>query len=127
MADDRPAYFRFAVRDGVAVVEVLARELNQPWFGQEFGAQLRKLLSERPADRFLLDFQRTEYMGSTAFATLLEFAKAASAAGARVAICGMSPNVRVGAQILCIDRFVPIAEDEAAGLAALGDKSPTES
>ena len=48
MADEQPGYFQYSLRDGAAVVEVLARELNQPWFAQEFGAQLRRLLSVRP-------------------------------------------------------------------------------
>jgi anti-anti-sigma factor len=120
MVDDEPGYLQCGVRDGVAVVEVLARELRQPWFAQQLGAQLRRLLSERPADRFLLDFHRTEYMSSTAFAALFDFAKAAAEAGARVAICGMSPIIRVGAEILSLDQYIPFADDEAAGLALLG-------
>jgi anti-anti-sigma regulatory factor len=58
-------------------------------------------------------------MGRTAFATLFDLVKTASAARVRVAVCGMKPNVRVGAQILSLDQYTPFTDDEAAGLAAL--------
>jgi anti-anti-sigma regulatory factor len=124
MSDQPGEYFRWTLQDGVAVVEVLARELNQPWFAQEFGAGLRELLTARPSDRFLIDFHRTEAMSSTAFAALFDFARAASAAQARVAICGMSPAVRFGAEILSLDQFIPFTDDEADGLATLRAAGP---
>lgn len=114
------AHIRWSNEDGVAVVEVLARELNQPAIAQEFGAQLRGLVASKAADRILVDFQRTKFMSSTAFGALLGFIRDASAAGVRVAFCGMAPAIRLGADILRIHDYVPVCEDREAGLAALG-------
>jgi anti-anti-sigma factor len=119
MASVQPDYLSVSLHDGVAVVEILVRELNQPAFAQELGAQLKEFLRSRPSDRVLLDFHNTEYMSSTAFAALFQFAKDTSAAGIRAAVCGMSPDVRIGAQILSLDHYLPFADDVPSGLAAL--------
>jgi anti-anti-sigma factor len=113
------AHFRWSLEDGVAVVEILSRELNQPRFAQELGVQLGALLDARPSDRILLNFHKTKYMSSTSFATLLNFAKAVEAVGAKLAICAMDRDVRVGADILSLGQFIPIFDDEASAIAAL--------
>jgi anti-anti-sigma factor len=124
MATKPTEHFRWFLEDDVAIVEVLSRELNQPHLAQEFGAQLRALLASRPSDRLVVNFSKTVYMSSTAFATLFDLYKHASAAGVRVALCGMSPAVRVGADILCLGEYVPIFDDEASALASLAAKGP---
>jgi anti-anti-sigma factor len=119
MANETTAHYRWALQDGVAVVEVLTRELNQPHLAEEFEAQLRGLIVSKAADRILIDFRHTKFMSSTAFGALMSFVKAAQEAGVKVALCGMEPAVKMGADILCIDQLVPVVGDERAGLAAL--------
>jgi anti-anti-sigma factor len=123
MAYEPPEHFRLELIDGVAVIGVLSIELNQPRFAQEFLEQLRALLASRVANRFLLDFQHTKYMSSTSFAAIFDFVKAASESGVRVAICGMAPSVRVGAEMLCLDQYVPMFDDQPTALAALREFS----
>lgn len=123
-------FVRWRTVDGVAVFEVVVRELNDPTTAQRFGATLRKLIAVRASSRMVLDFQRTQYMSSTAFGTLLEFARAAGNSNIRFAICGLAPSVRIGAEILNLGRFIPIFDDTAAAVAALRPEpaaaTPTE-
>ena len=119
MSNQPTAHFRWEIIDGVAVVEVLSIELNQPRFADEFAAQLRGVLATQTADRLLINFQNTKYASSSVFARLIEFAKIANEAGVRLAICGMVPSVLMGAEILCLDQAVPIFPDQATALAAL--------
>lgn len=119
MSTDRDALFRWFLEDGVALVEVLGQELNQPAFAVELGAELQALLDTKAADRMLLDFHNTQYMSSTSFAMLLQFARAAEAAGVKVALCSMKPVVLMGANILSLDQLIPIFNDRATGLAVL--------
>jgi anti-sigma B factor antagonist len=119
MAAGFDEFVRWSNVDGVAVFEVVVRELNDPTTAQRFGATLKKLIAVRASNRMVLDFQRTEYMSSTGFGTLLEFARAAGASKIRIALCGLTPSVRLGANILSLGRFIPIFEDAASAVAAL--------
>jgi anti-anti-sigma factor len=124
MSTEPTAHYRWSLEDGVAVVEVLTRELNEPRLAAEFEAQLRGLLTPRAADRILIDFRNTKFMTSTSFGALVRFVKAALEAGVRVAVCGMEPAVRMGADVLCLDQYIPVVDDERAGLAALAAGGP---
>jgi anti-anti-sigma factor len=106
--------------DGVAVIELLTKEIDKPHLAQELGGQLSALLQAGPSKRFLLNCHRVKYMSSTAFGILVEFWKKASAGGTQVRICAMDPHVRVGADIISLGRFIPIHDDEEAALAAFG-------
>ena len=120
MSTEPTEHVRLSFKDNVAVVDVLSRELNQPQIDREFGAQLSELVASRPADRIVLNFARTQYMSSTAFAALFALRRVAASSGVRLAICGMAPAVRFGADILCIGEYMPIYADEASALAAFG-------
>ncbi len=58
-------------------------------------------------------------MSSTAFAALLNFGKKVDAAGGKATICAMQPDVRIGADILSIGKFLPIHDREAGAMAAV--------
>jgi anti-anti-sigma regulatory factor len=124
MANTKEPYIRWSRRDGVAVVEVMVVELNQPAFAAEFGAELSSLLAAQVSDRILIDFRRCKYLSSTAFAAIFRFSKDASAVGVRVALCGLDNALRIGAEILMLDQLIPIVADESAGLEALGPAGP---
>lgn len=118
MPGNATQHFRWFLEGDVAVVEVLSVELNQPHFAQEIGAQLRDLIDSRPAGVIVINFARTKYMSSTAFGALFGLIKVAAAAGVRLALCGMEPSVRFGADVLRLGEYMPIYDDEASALAA---------
>ncbi len=102
---------------GVAVVDVLHKEILGPEAAAALGEQLGSLLRSGEV-RQLLDFSRTQLISSTVFGALLSFWKQVEAAGGELKICGMNPSVRLGADILCLGEFIPIHDDKAAALAA---------
>ena len=123
MSNEFENFFHWRIVDGVAVLELVVRELIHPELTQQFGAKLQSLIKIRFSRRMLLNFQQTKFMSSSAFGALLEFAKEASTAGVRIALCELTPEVKVGAEILQLSRFIPIFEDEASGLAYLQENS----
>ncbi len=123
MGNEFENFFHWRIVNGVGVFEVVAREMIHPQFAQEFGGKLKSLIRIRFARRLLLIFRHTKFMSSSAFGALLEFAKEASQAGVRIALAELTPEVKVGAEILQLSMFIPIFEDEASGLAYLQENS----
>ncbi|MDX2037659.1 MAG: STAS domain-containing protein [Isosphaeraceae bacterium] len=105
--------------DDLAVLDVVLVEIDTPALAREFGSELEMVIQMRPADRILLDFSRTKYMSSTAFAVILGFGRRAGDAGIQVSFSGFIPAVRFGADVLGIGRIIPIHETRAAAVKAL--------
>jgi anti-anti-sigma factor len=103
--------------DGVAVVEILSREIQERDTAGALGKQLGALL-QSGEKHLLLDFGRTRLMSSTAFGALLIFRKQVAAAHGELRICSMDPAVRFGADVCGLGRFIPIHDDQPSALAA---------
>ena len=56
-------------------------------------------------------------LSSTAFAMLLNFAKKITTLGGTLKLCEMDPEVRIGADIIGLGRFVPIVTEESVAVA----------
>jgi anti-sigma B factor antagonist len=119
MAGSSAPIMQWSDENGVAVVEVLARELQGPEAAATLREQLESLLRSGET-RLLLDFGRTRVMSSTAFGALLTLWKQMDAAGGELRICDMDPTVRFGADILRLGQYIPIHDDRASALAAFG-------
>lgn len=111
--------FTLDQRDGVAILDVTLHEINSPEMAREFGSDLEAILQIRPADKVLIDFEKTKYMSSTAFAVVIGFVKRAAEAGLSVAISGWIPAVRFGADIIGVGRLVPVVDTRKEGVAVL--------
>ena len=116
MSHPQTAHFAWDLVDGVAVVDMLSRELNQPHEAEELEGQLRALIRSGETRKLLLNFRKTRFMSSTAFATLARVGKELNAKGGRMMMCGLDPNVRLGADILMLGRIIPIHDDETSAL-----------
>ena len=121
MAEASTPLVQWSLDDGVAVVEVLAREIQGPEAAAALGEQLGSLLRSGET-RLLLDFGRTRVMSSTAFGTLLNFWKQVDAARGELRICSMEPAVRFGADILSLGQYIPIHDDRPSAMAAFGSR-----
>jgi len=110
--------FTLSTSRGVTIVHVQPREISNPDQAREFGQHLDRLLEPGGPSRFLLDFDKTKSMSSTAYAVLLTFAKKVGGAGGEVKICRMDPSVRFGADILSLGQFIEIHPDERSALDA---------
>ena len=119
MSDVPLAQIRSELVEGVAIIDFLPHELTEPSEAERLGAALRSVAEANISDRLLLNMKATRYVSSTAFAVLYSFALRTRAAGTRVAICDMDPQVRFGANIIQLGAVVPMYDDEATALAAL--------
>lgn len=102
----------------VAVVQVAAHELRFPNQAQALSYELGLVSAQDWAAKTLIDLGRVHYVGSTAFAVLLGVVKKARELGHEVKFCGLTPDVRVGADIIGLDRLADVKETEAEALAA---------
>jgi anti-sigma B factor antagonist len=105
------------VRD-VAVVEIRTKELHGTKLAQDLGAELVLVTAQEWAGRLLVDFRRVGFLNSTGFAALFKLVIRAKAEGREVKFCGMEPGVRLGAEIVGLDKIAEIHENERTALAA---------
>jgi anti-anti-sigma factor len=105
----------------VAVVEVLTKELRFPAQAQELGRELAIVAAQGWAKRLLVNMRHVKYLSSTGFATLVGLAKQAADQASVLKFCGFQPEVRIGADIIGLDRLTPLFETEHEALESFGD------
>jgi anti-anti-sigma factor len=96
----------------VAVVEVLTKELRFPAHAQELGRELSLVAGQEWAKQLLVNMQHVKYLSSTGFAILVNLVKQAKERSGTVKFCGFHPEVRIGADIIGLDKLAPIFEGE---------------
>ncbi|OJW16382.1 MAG: hypothetical protein BGO49_18720 [Planctomycetales bacterium 71-10] len=109
--------------DDVAVVQVTAHELRFPNQAEALSYELGLVIGQEWAAKTLVDLGRVGYVGSTAYAVLVGVVKKAAELGRAVRFCGLNPDVRIGADIIGLDRLAPIHDTEAEALAAFAAPS----
>jgi anti-anti-sigma factor len=119
MAESPLIQLRAQPVEGVTVVELIPRELTEPEQATRMGEALREVLASMATKSLLIETSATKYMSSTSFAVLMSFGRKAGESGVKVAISGMDPFVKVGADIIKLGRVIPIYDDERTALAAL--------
>jgi anti-sigma B factor antagonist len=102
----------------VAVVEIRTKEVHGTKPAQELGSELALVTGQEWAKRLLVDFRRVGFLSSTAFAVLFKLVSRAKAEGREVKLCHMDPGVRLGAEIIGLDKLVEIHKNESSALAA---------
>ena len=100
----------------VAVVEIRTRDLQGPMLAQELGTELALVTAQEWARRLLVDFRGVTYLSSTGFAARFKLVSRACAEGREVKLCGMETGLRLGAEIVGLEKLVEIHDDEAAAL-----------
>lgn len=106
--------------DDVAVVEVLTKELRFPAQAQELGRELSMIEGQQWAKRLVVNVHHVKYMSSTGFAVLFNLVKQARETGNVLKFCGFHPEVRIGADIIGLDKLAQIYETEHEALASFG-------
>jgi anti-sigma B factor antagonist len=118
MSNEPEPHIQWHDKDGIAVVEVLSREIRQPGPAQDFGRQLYSLLDPQGRKRILINFHKTRYLGSTAFAVLFNLAKMLEPVQGQLKVCCMHPDVLMGASVLSLGQYIGIYDDEKSALAS---------
>jgi anti-sigma B factor antagonist len=117
MSDFESPHVRAETVDEVIVLSLLAPEIRTPIMAASVGKDLGALVDRIGAQRYVLNLKQTRYMSSTAFAMLLNFTKKITAMGGTLKLCEMDPEVRIGADIIGLGRFVPLVAEESVAIA----------
>jgi anti-sigma B factor antagonist len=106
----------------VAVVEVMSKELRFPPQCQEVASELYLVAGQDWAKKLLVNLGRTRYLCSTGFGVLVNLVKKARSDGHAVKFCSLDPEVRIGADIIGLDKIVEIHDTEHEALKAFSSE-----
>jgi anti-sigma B factor antagonist len=118
MPDADFQHIRVSMVKDVAVVEIRTKDVHDTKLAQELGAELALVTAQEWSRRLLVDFRRVGFLSSTGFAALLKLVSRARAEGREVKLCGMEPGIRLGAEIVGLDKVAEIHENEGSALRA---------
>lgn len=107
----------------IVIVEIISKDLQGPAAARELGAELSLVSAQDWAKRIVLNFHSINYLSSTGFAVLFKLVRNVTAAGGQVAVSDMEPGLRLGAEIIGLDKVVPIYDGEAAAIASFDKNS----
>jgi anti-anti-sigma factor len=116
MSDFESPHVRAETVDDVIVLTLLAPEIRTPIMAASVGRDLTTLIDRIGAQPYVLNVKQVKYMSSTAFAMLLNFAKKITAKGGSIKLCEMDPDVRIGADIIGLGKFIPIIAEESVAI-----------
>src|SRR5271166_3588792 len=120
MADADFQHLHVSMVKDVAVVEIRTKEVHGTKPAQELGAELALVTAQDWARRLLVNFRRVGFLSSTGFAVLFKLVTRAKAEGREVKFCNMDPGVRLGAEIVGLDKIAEIHDSENKALLAFG-------
>jgi anti-anti-sigma factor len=102
----------------VVVVEVISKDLQGPAAARELGSELSLVAAQEWAKQLLVNFRAISYLSSTGFAVLFRLVNEFGKKGGELKMCNFDPAIRLGAEIVGLDKLTEIHETEAAALAA---------
>lgn len=111
-------HIRMSRVNDVVVIEIISKDLQGPAAARELGAELSVVTAQDWAKRLLLNFHRINYLSSTGFAVLFKLVSQFKAKGGELKLCNLDPAIRLGAEIVGLDRLVDIYDSEPLALAS---------
>src|SRR5467141_1058261 len=120
MSSSQPRRRRLEVEDigDVTVVNFTDKKILDEQNIQVIGEQLFSLVDEAGRRKLLLNFGNVEYLSSAALGKLITLNKKLQAAGGRLILCNIDPQIYEVFEITKLDRFFNIQKDEQGGLQA---------
>jgi anti-sigma B factor antagonist len=100
----------------VCIVTILSRELNSA-AAEDLSTRLLALLNEGKTTRFVLDFDRVQYMESACFGALVTFLKWLARFNGKMALANVTENVRFLFAVTKLDQVFGIYADVPAAMA----------
>ncbi len=104
-------------REGDVVILTPLRDLRELEF-QEIEAELREVADDPGTVRVVVDFARTDYLGSTALAMLALLGRRTRERGGRLALCNVSAHEREIIEIARLGHLWSVYPGRAEALAA---------
>jgi anti-sigma B factor antagonist len=111
-------HIRVSMVKDVAVVEIHTKEVHGQKPAQELGSELAAVTAQEWARRLLVNFRKVGFLSSTGFAVLFSLVARAKKEGREVKLCAMDHGIRLGAEIVGLDKLVEIHENESSALNA---------
>ncbi len=113
-----PRRRRLEVEDigDVTVVSFTDRKILDEQNIQVIGEQLFSLVDELGRKKLLLNFGHVEYMSSAALGKLITLNKKVGAAGGKLVLCSIDPQIREVFEITKLDKLFTIRTDEQEAL-----------
>jgi anti-anti-sigma factor len=108
----------------VNVVCLLDREIRGEVASNELEPELNGLVSPDGAQQVLLDLSKVEFVTSSAIVQLIMLKNALAAAGARLILCALRPEVYDTFSMMRLDTLFQIESDQASGLDAFTRPAP---
>jgi anti-sigma B factor antagonist len=102
----------------VVIVEIISKDLASPAAARELGTELAVISAQDWAKQLLLNFKRISYLSSTGFAVLFKLVSEFTKKGGQLKISNLEHSIRLGAEIVGLDKVANIYDTEAAALAA---------
>src|SRR6266851_6040836 len=102
----------------VTVVSFMDRKILDEPNIQVIGEQLFSLVDESGRKKLLLNFGNVEYMSSAALGKLITLNKKLQAAGGRLILCNIDPQIYEVFEITKLDKFFNIQKEEQSALQA---------
>jgi anti-anti-sigma factor len=104
--------------DGSVNVLSLSGRLD-PSGGKDLREQIEKLLPEGGSGNLLVDLSSLEYMASAGFRELFLAGRKLGRRGSKLAVCGLTGEVKRVFELARFDTAYPIYNDRAEGISAL--------
>src|SRR5207302_8675253 len=114
----QPKRRRLEVEDigEVTVVNFTDKKILDEQNIQVIGEQLFSLVDESGRKKLLLNFGNVEYMSSAALGKLITLNKKVQAAGGKLVLCNIDPQIREVFEITKLDKLFTIRGDEQEAL-----------
>ena len=116
MTDAEFQHLRLSMVKDVAVVEIRTKEIHGPQLAQELGHEPAVVTAQDWARRVLVNFRRVAVLSSTGLAARFRLVSRARGEGREVKLCAMVKGVRLGAEVVGLDKVAEIHDDEGAAL-----------
>ena len=116
----QPRRRRLEVEDigDVTVINFVDRKILDEQNIQVIGEQLFSLVDQDGRRKLLLNFGNVEYLSSAALGKLITLNKKLQAAGGRLILCNIDPQIYEVFEITKLDKFFNIQKEEQAALQA---------
>lgn len=118
MSTSQPRRPRLEVEEigDVTVVNFIDKKILDEQNIQRIGEDLFSLVDELGRRKILLNFSIVEYLSSAALGKFITLNKKVQAAGGKLVLCNIEPNIYEVFEITKLNKLFNIQKDEQAGL-----------
>ena len=102
----------------VTVVNFTDKKILDEQNIQTIGEQLFRLVDDLGRTKLLLNFGNVEYLSSAALGKLITLNRKVNAAGGKLILCNIAPNIYEVFEITKLNKVFSIQKDEQGGLQA---------